>query len=81
MLIDSQRVEASKLKGRYVGDNWKSGLEILVEMMEEDFSLFDETFCNTRIILFEVIIILLFKKRKKNCWAIGIFFLLVIAAC
>ena len=44
MLIDSQRFEASKLKGRYVGDNWKSGLEILVEMMEEDFSLFDETF-------------------------------------
>ena len=38
MLIDSQRVEASKIKGRYVG------LEILVEMMEEDFSLFDETF-------------------------------------
>ena len=31
------------------------------------------------IILCEVIIILLFKK-KKNCWAIGIFFLLVIAA-
>ena len=46
MLIDSQRVEASKIKGRYVGDNWKSGLEILVEMMEDDFSLFDETFCN-----------------------------------
>ena len=34
------------------------------------------------IILFEVIIILLFKKKIKrnNCWAIGIFFLLVIAA-
>ena len=43
MLIDYQRVEASKIKGRYVGDNWKSELEILVEMME-DFSLFDETF-------------------------------------
>ena len=44
MLIDSQGSKLAKIKGRYVGDNWKSRLEILVEMMEEDFPLFDETF-------------------------------------